>query len=86
MDISFVIVNWNTREFLLQCVESIYNHIPQSTLFEIIVVDNASTDDSVNALQLQFPECKLILNDANIGFSAANNKGIKGQKENILLF
>ena len=57
IDISVIIVNWNTKELLLDCVESLYRSTANS-LIEIIVVDNASTDGSIDALRESFPECK----------------------------
>lgn len=75
-DFSVIIVNWNTREMLLQCIRSIFAHT-RHHLFEIIVVDNASSDDSVSALQAHFPEVKVIVNSQNLGFARANNIGIR---------
>ena len=75
-DISVIIVNWNTKDMLLDCVKSLYRITRESSL-EIIVVDNASTDGSINALQEKFPQVKKILNPANFGFAKANNIGIK---------
>ena len=75
MDLSIIIVNWNTRDLLLQCLDSI--HKAESRLsFEVIVVDNGSTDDSVNAVSERFPTVRTIVNDQNLGFARANNQGI----------
>jgi len=71
-DISFIIVNWNTRELLLQCLASIYQTV-QGHAFDIWLVDNGSFDGSVEAVREAFPHIHLIENDANLGFAAAVN-------------
>jgi GT2 family glycosyltransferase len=76
IDISVIIVNWNTKELLLECIKSIENNINNSKI-EIIVIDNASNDGSVQALNEYFPDVKLIQNVENLGFARANNIGIK---------
>ncbi len=73
--ISVIIVNWNTKDLLLACVRSLKEHTREQTL-EIIVVDNASTDGSQEALKAQFPDIVLIQNRENLGFAKANNIGI----------
>jgi hypothetical protein len=75
MDLSIVIVNWNTSALLIQCLDSIYQAVPRLT-FEIIVVDNGSTDDSVSAICNKFPDVRIISNDLNLGFAKANNQGL----------
>lgn len=76
IDISVIIVNWNTKALLLDCVESLYRTTRESSL-EIIVVDNASTDGSIDALRKNFPQVQTIVNQVNLGFAKANNIGIK---------
>lgn len=76
IDISAIIINWNTKALLLDCVDSLYQTTRESSL-EIIVVDNASTDGSIDALQKSFPEVQTIVNPDNFGFAKANNIGIK---------
>ena len=78
-DISVIIVNWNTKSLLLDCVDSLYRTTRDSSL-EIIVVDNASTDGSVDALRKAFPLVRIIVNPANFGFAKANNIGIREAK------
>jgi GT2 family glycosyltransferase len=75
MDLSIIIVNWNTSDLTLQCLESIYadNLILE---FEIIVVDNGSTDESVSEISRKFPDVHIISNDRNLGFACANNQGL----------
>lgn len=75
MDISIIIVNWNTKDLLLGCLASLHSEASRLEN-EIIVVDNASTDDSVNAVRERFPRVKIIQNQTNLGFAKANNIGI----------
>lgn len=80
MDLSVIIVNYNTKELLKNCVESVKNTYPEC---EIIVVDNASTDGSREEI-LKMP-VKAVLSEENSGFSKANNMGLKSATgENIL--
>lgn len=83
MDLSIVIVNWNEKDFLVQCLESLLNQNVKGK-FEIIVVDNASTDGSQYIVQERFPSVKLICNDSNLGFAKANNMGIKQSSGNYI--
>jgi GT2 family glycosyltransferase len=76
IDISIVIVSWNTREFLLGCLRSIVSGRERVGI-EIIVVDNASNDSSPDAVRMEFPEVRLIQNATNLGFAKANNIGIR---------
>jgi len=73
VDLSIVIVNWNTRELLQNCLESVRNTV-KDLIWEAIVVDNASTDGSVAMLQEYFSEVRVIVNEKNRGFGAANNQ------------
>lgn len=75
MDVSIVIVNWNTRELLRDCLSSIYEQAGDVG-YEIIVVDNASTDGSTEMIRSDFARVILIENSENRGFAAANNQGI----------
>ncbi len=74
--ISVIIVNYNVREFLEQCLDSVQRAL-KSIPSEIIVVDNASVDDSVPMIRQRFPQVMLIENKKNVGFSAANNQGLE---------
>jgi len=74
-DVSVVIVSWNARAFLLECLRSI-RAFSGEVKVEIIVVDNASQDGSVEAVETQFREVRLIRNSENMGFAKANNIGI----------
>lgn len=75
MDISIIIVSWNTKDILLKCLQSLEQET-KCLLTEIIVVDNCSTDGSPEAVKIAFPEVKLIKNTSNLGFAKANNIGI----------
>jgi GT2 family glycosyltransferase len=75
MDISIIIVNWNTRDLLHNCIESI-NKTINGISYEIIVVDNASEDGSVAMLRDMHPQVRLIQNAENRGFGAANNQAM----------
>ena len=72
MDISIVIVNWNTRNLLLNCLSSVFETVKEIS-FEVWLVDNASTDGSVEAAKQGFPEVQIIKNRENLGFAVANN-------------
>lgn len=79
MDISFVIVNWNTKALLRDCLRSIYFTVKEVS-YEIIVVDNASKDGSVSMLRGEFPGVQVLENSENKGFAAANNQAMKIMK------
>ncbi len=79
MDLSVIIVNWNTKKLLEDCLSSIFKHT-KGINFEVIVVDNASTDGSPQMVKTKFPEVVLIQNKDNLGFTKANNQGIKAAK------
>lgn len=76
MDISIVIVNWNTKGLLLDCLASVYALVRDVT-FEVFVVDNASSDGSVEAVRAQYPQVNVIQNEQNLGFATANNKALR---------
>ena len=85
MDLSIVIVSWNTQNLLKSCLKSIIQ-FTKNIKYEIIVIDNASNDGSVGMIQSQFPSVILIKNKENVGFSKANNQGIRIAKgEHIVL-
>jgi N-acetylglucosaminyl-diphospho-decaprenol L-rhamnosyltransferase len=75
-DLTIIIVSYNTREELADCLRSIAAH-PPATPHRIIVVDNASTDGTVEALRSVWPSVLVIEAGANVGFAAANNMGIR---------
>lgn len=75
MDLSVVIVNWNTREMLYDCLVSVFAGLG-SLQSEVWVVDNASTDGSPEMVAAEFPSVYLIQNTDNLGFAAANNQAL----------
>ncbi len=79
MDISFIIVNWNTRDLLRGCLDSIAITVKIPT-YEIIVVDNASSDGSTDMLAREYPSVQVIANAENRGFGAANNQAFAVMK------
>jgi len=84
MDISIIIVNWNTRDSLGNCLASVYEQTA-GIEFEVIVVDNASDDGSAAMLKEKFGEVVLIENSENRGFAAANNQGMAIAKGKFFL-
>lgn len=72
-DISISIINWNTKEVLKNCLASIYSST-KNLFFEVIVVDNNSSDGSVEMVRKEFPNAILIPNTENRGFAKANNQ------------
>jgi hypothetical protein len=72
IDLSVVIINWNTRDLLRECLASLQNHVSAVTL-EIFVVDNGSHDGSVAMARKEFPEAIVVENLRNLGFARANN-------------
>ena len=81
---SVIIVNWNSREVLLNCLASLYAQ-PPPTSWEVIVVDNGSSDDSVRSVHATYPGVRVIANATNRGLPAANNQGIVAARGNLLL-
>ena len=84
IQLSIVIVSWNTRELLEQCLASVYAN-PPSVAFETIVVDNCSRDGSAQAVRQGFPEARLIENADNVGFARANNQAIEVSRGDLVL-
>ncbi len=84
MDLSIIIVNYNVKEFLQNLLTSIVK-ASSRLLVETIVVDNASDDGSVEMLKQYFPSVKLIESSVNLGFSKANNLGLKEAKGKFIL-
>ena len=88
MELSIIIVNYNTKDFLLPCVKGIIENT-HNLDYEIIIVDNASTDNSAQYvkrnLMERFSQIRLIEAGDNIGFSAGNNLGIKSAKGKYML-
>lgn len=75
-DLGIVIVNWNTRDLLRKCLQTVYASQGDFT-FRVVVVDNASTDDSAEVVRDEFPQAELIVSEINGGFSYGNNLGLR---------
>lgn len=84
IDVSIIIVNWNTCDILQDCLKSVYEQTKDLS-FEVIVVDNASSDDSVEVIKRDFPQVVLIENPENRGFATANNQGVAISKGRYIL-
>lgn len=76
MDLSILIISYNTSELTINAIRSVYQSITEYK-YEIIVVDNNSKDDSVERIRNLFPLVNLIVNKENVGFAKANNQAIK---------
>ncbi len=85
IDVSVCIANWNCRDMLRRCLESLHDQ-PQGIRLETIVVDNASTDGAADMVAEEFPEVHLVRNAANLGFSRANNQAAAQARGRYLLF
>jgi GT2 family glycosyltransferase len=83
-DLFVIIVNWNTAQLLKDCLQSIRESIHGITC-KICVVDNGSTDGSVEIIKTEFPEVLLIKNKTNRGFAAASNQGIRASTGHYVL-
>ena len=85
VEVSVCIANWNCKELIRRCLDSLYSS-PQGTRFEVIVVDNASTDGAAEMIAGTFPQVTLIRNSQNRGFAAASNQAAKQSVGPYLLF
>lgn len=83
-DISIVVLNYNTRDLLADCLDSIYENI-NGLDYELIVVDNASQDGSASMVESRYPDACLIKNQENNGFSSGVNLGIKASNSDYVM-
>ena len=84
-DLTFVVVNWNTVDLLNGCLDSIVRHCPDRFTYEIVVVDNGSTDGSREHVASCWPDVKVIANDENVGFCRANNQAIRATDSRFVM-
>lgn len=84
LDLSIVLVCWNNKKYLEPCLRSLYETALKSR-FDVIVVDNGSTDGSQQMLSEQFPAVQLLQNSENVGLSKASNQGIKATEGRYVL-
>jgi GT2 family glycosyltransferase len=85
MDLSIIIVNWNSKDYLEECLKSI-RAFTAGFEYEIIVIDNASYDGVGEMLQRRYPKVRFIQSDKNLGFARANNVGFQGSSGRHVLF
>lgn len=85
MELSIIIVNWNSLEYLRKCIRSIYQHV-SNVGFEIVVVDNASPEGGIESVNDEFPEVVVIKSAHNLGFAGANNLGFRKSRGEFVLF
>lgn len=85
MDVSIIIVNYNTKELTRNCLKSVFEQT-KNISFEVIVSDNGSNDGSIEMIKSEFPQVILIENNANLGFGAANNRGLKIAKGKYIFY
>jgi GT2 family glycosyltransferase len=83
--VSIIIVNYNVAEYVQKLVESVYKYLPENS-FEIIIIDNNSSDRTIENIKQEYPEVKLILSPENLGFSGGNNTAAKVAESEYLLF
>ncbi|MGQ9455911.1 MAG: glycosyltransferase family 2 protein [Armatimonadota bacterium] len=84
MRLSVIIVNWNTTQLLIECLQSLKLH-PPTVNYEIIVVDNASADFRPCEFTQRFPKVRLICNSENLGYAVANNQAIRESRGEYIL-
>ena len=85
MDVSIIIVNYNTKELTQKCLASIFEHT-RGIVFEVIVSDNGSTDGSIELIKSKFSQVILLENNINLGFGAANNRGLAVAKGKYVFY
>jgi N-acetylglucosaminyl-diphospho-decaprenol L-rhamnosyltransferase len=84
LDVTAIVVNWNTRDLLAETLTSLEAHAGGFSM-EVIVVDNGSVDDSVEMVRRDWPSVRLIVNEENVGFTRANNQAIRVSHGKYLL-
>ena len=85
LDLSIIIVNWRSADFVQQCVESVYRNT-DNVSYEIIVIDNASYDNCGTLLHEHYPAITFLQSPENIGFARANNCAFEAARGSSILF
>src|SRR5690606_1782609 len=85
MELSVVIVNWNSRAFVRECLASIRRHCHWDG-FELLVVDSGSFDGCDAMIAAEFPGVRFVQSPQNVGFARANNLGVRHARGRFLLF
>jgi len=81
MTVALVVLNWNGKELLKRFLPEMLRYSKEATIY---VIDNGSTDDSIDFLSTEFPEVNLIINTENLGYAGGYNTGLKGIKEELI--
>ena len=85
LDVSIIIVNYNTKKLIQNCIKSIFEQTKDIS-YEVIVSDNGSVDGSIEMIKSDFPQVILLENNANLGFGIANNRGLKIAKGKYIFY
>lgn len=86
IDLSIIVISYNTQKLLASCLASIFTSLKYSYLkYEVIVVDNHSTDGSTGMVQTKYPQVDLLVNQNNLGYGKANNQGIRRARGKVVL-
>lgn len=81
--LSIVIISYNTKQLIQECLDSFYKHLPED--YQVILIDNNSTDNTVNMVKKQYSKVEIITNKKNVGYGVANNQGIAQAKGKYIL-
>jgi N-acetylglucosaminyl-diphospho-decaprenol L-rhamnosyltransferase len=84
MELSIIYVNWNSLDYLRESIASVYRHTSDIS-FEVVVVDNSSTEPGIDSLIDQFPQVVIVKSNTNLGFAGANNLGFKRSRGEFVL-
>lgn len=85
MTLTTIIISYNTRDLLHNCLHSVYEQAAPALVSEVVVVDNASADDSVAMVRAEFPQARVIANESNPGYAAAINQALHGLQSDYAL-
>lgn len=85
LDLSIIIVNWNSKDYLRKCLETVFSET-NDIEFEVIVIDGGSFDGCSEMLSEHYPQVRFIQSERNVGFGQANNLGTRLAKGEVLLF